>query len=83
MNKNVAEIPAETLLALVRYRWPGNIRELQNLIERAVILSRHTVVRARSAELEPFKRAASWMRRSRFWRKFSGTTSFGALDASK
>jgi formate hydrogenlyase transcriptional activator len=40
--------------ALVRYGWPGNIRELQNFIERAVILSPHSVLRAPIAELEPF-----------------------------
>jgi len=40
MNKGIDTIPSETLQALVRYPWPGNIRELQNVIERAVILSR-------------------------------------------
>jgi formate hydrogenlyase transcriptional activator len=39
MKKNISTIPAETLEALSSYDWPGNIRELQNLIERAVILS--------------------------------------------
>jgi formate hydrogenlyase transcriptional activator len=39
MKKNVETIPSETMEALTRYEWPGNIRELQNLIERAVILS--------------------------------------------
>jgi len=39
MGKVVDTIPAETMNALVRYHWPGNIRELQNLVERAVILS--------------------------------------------
>ena len=39
MKKNVETIPSETMEALTRYDWPGNIRELQNLIERAVILS--------------------------------------------
>ena len=38
-NKNIETIPTETMKALVRYRWPGNIRELQNVIERAVIVS--------------------------------------------
>ena len=39
MNKQIDSIPSETMRALVRYDWPGNIRELQNVIERAVILS--------------------------------------------
>jgi formate hydrogenlyase transcriptional activator len=39
MNKTVETIPSETMQALTRYGWPGNIRELQNVIERAVILS--------------------------------------------
>lgn len=54
MKKDIESIPAETMDALVRYRWPGNIRELQNFIERAVILSPHSVLRAPVAELEPF-----------------------------
>jgi formate hydrogenlyase transcriptional activator len=54
MNKRIDQIPSETMDALVRYRWPGNVRELQNFIERAVILSPHTVLRAPTAELEPF-----------------------------
>jgi len=39
MKKNIETIPSETMDSLTRYDWPGNIRELQNLIERAVILS--------------------------------------------
>ena len=39
MSKVVDTIPTETMNALVHYHWPGNIRELQNLVERAVILS--------------------------------------------
>ena len=38
--------------ALVRYEWPGNIRELQNFIERAVILSRGPELTPLLAELE-------------------------------
>jgi formate hydrogenlyase transcriptional activator len=53
MNKRIDTIPAETMDALVRYSWPGNVRELQNFIERAVILSPHTVLRAPTSELEP------------------------------
>ena len=45
MNRAVETIPAETLDLLVRYPWPGNIRELENLIERAVIVSPGPVLR--------------------------------------
>jgi transcriptional regulator with GAF, ATPase, and Fis domain len=39
MGREIKHIPPETTSALSSYEWPGNIRELQNLIERAVILS--------------------------------------------
>ena len=39
VGRPIDHIPEETMLALCSYDWPGNIRELQNLIERAVILS--------------------------------------------
>jgi len=39
MDKTIETIPEETMRALVRHQWPGNIRELQNYIERGVILS--------------------------------------------
>ncbi|WP_433969914.1 helix-turn-helix domain-containing protein [Tunturiibacter gelidiferens] len=39
MNRTIDTIPSETMDALVRHSWPGNIRELQNLVERSVILS--------------------------------------------
>jgi transcriptional regulator with GAF, ATPase, and Fis domain len=53
MGKQIEHIPEETLNAFMSYSWPGNIRELQNLIERAVILSDdgvlpNTVPRART-----------------------------------
>jgi formate hydrogenlyase transcriptional activator len=38
LHKRIATIPASTMTALVEYPWPGNIRELQNVVERAVIL---------------------------------------------
>jgi DNA-binding NtrC family response regulator len=44
MNRTIETIPAEKMAALTRYPWPGNIRELQNLIERAVILSHGPVL---------------------------------------
>ena len=39
LNKPIARISDEALQALVRYRWPGNIRELENVLERAVIVA--------------------------------------------
>jgi formate hydrogenlyase transcriptional activator len=44
MGKQVDSIPPETMAAFQWYSWPGNIRELQNLVERAVILSREGVL---------------------------------------
>jgi formate hydrogenlyase transcriptional activator len=44
MGKQVDNIPLETVAAFQWYSWPGNIRELQNLVERAVILSRDGVL---------------------------------------
>ena len=44
MGKQVDRIPPETMTAFEWYSWPGNIRELQNLVERAVILSRDGVL---------------------------------------
>jgi formate hydrogenlyase transcriptional activator len=39
MNKTIERIPSDTMSVLCDYHWPGNIRELQNVVERAVILS--------------------------------------------
>src|ERR1700721_1633318 len=44
MGKQVDSVPPETMAAFQWYSWPGNIRELQNLVERAVILSRDGVL---------------------------------------
>jgi formate hydrogenlyase transcriptional activator len=44
MGKEIEHIPPETMFALCSHPWPGNIRELQNLIERAVILSNFGVL---------------------------------------
>jgi formate hydrogenlyase transcriptional activator len=43
-SRQIEHIPATTMSAFTSYPWPGNIRELQNLIERAVILSDHGVL---------------------------------------
>ena len=52
MNKRITRITPEVMEALVRYEWPGNIRELQNFIERAVILSRGSDLTPVLAELQ-------------------------------
>jgi formate hydrogenlyase transcriptional activator len=52
MNKRITAIPAETMQALTRYHWPGNIRELQNFIERAVIVSPGPKLQAPIRELK-------------------------------
>ena len=51
MGKNIQVIPVEMIEGLLRYPWPGNIRELENFLERAVILSRGSVLDAPLAEL--------------------------------
>jgi formate hydrogenlyase transcriptional activator len=52
MGKNIEKISNETMDALKRWKWPGNIRELENLLERAVILTRGPVLYVPLAELE-------------------------------
>lgn len=44
MDKQIEHIPPEAMTALTLYQWPGNIRELQNFIERSVILSSGNVL---------------------------------------
>jgi transcriptional regulator with GAF, ATPase, and Fis domain len=50
MKKEIRRIPKETMDALVNYRWPGNIRELKNLIEQAFILSSGDILTVRLPE---------------------------------
>jgi formate hydrogenlyase transcriptional activator len=52
MGKQIREVPAEVMEALVSHSWPGNIRELQNFIERSVILSPGNVLRPPLANLK-------------------------------
>ena len=52
MGKQIEEIPPETMSAFASHDWPGNIRELQNFIERSVILSAGPGLRAPLAELK-------------------------------
>jgi formate hydrogenlyase transcriptional activator len=52
MNKKIDTISTETLKQMRRYHWPGNIRELQNVIERAVILSAGPVLNVPLSEIQ-------------------------------
>src|SRR5499433_745445 len=65
LGKSITEVPAQVMREFTHYNWPGNIRELQNIIERAVIVSSDGVLRlpeplvqtaaAPAAESETFK----------------------------
>ncbi len=57
MKKKIETIPAQTMDTLARYDWPGNIRELQNLVERAVILSTGPVLDVPVNALKPRRQA--------------------------
>jgi formate hydrogenlyase transcriptional activator len=52
MNKKIETISTETLRQMRQYHWPGNIRELQNIIERAVILSSGPVLKVPLSEIQ-------------------------------
>jgi formate hydrogenlyase transcriptional activator len=52
MSKKIAKVPSDVMQALREYHWPGNIRELQNVIERAVILSPGSVLRMSLTDLQ-------------------------------
>jgi formate hydrogenlyase transcriptional activator len=53
MGRRIETIPSDVMEALVRYPWPGNIRELQNVIERAVILSPGPSLQVPLGDLQP------------------------------
>ena len=59
MGKQIEHIPPETMSALVSYQWPGNIRELQNFIERSVIVSSGNVLHPPLASLQSTVEAES------------------------
>jgi formate hydrogenlyase transcriptional activator len=52
MGRRIESIPVDIMEALLAYQWPGNIRELQNVIERAVILSRGTTLHVPLTDLQ-------------------------------
>ena len=64
MNKKIDTIPTETMAALSQYYWPGNIRELENFIERAVILSRGSTLAVPLGELKRHRNSDDAMPRN-------------------
>jgi formate hydrogenlyase transcriptional activator len=56
MAKRIEKITSEAIDALLHYPWPGNIRELQNIIERAVILTTGDVLRLSETEQSKSRR---------------------------
>ena len=52
MKKSITSIPSKTMEMLVRWEWPGNIRELENFVERSVILTPGSVLQAPLVELQ-------------------------------
>jgi formate hydrogenlyase transcriptional activator len=62
MGKKIDSIPRATMEALMRYSWPGNIRELRNVIERAIIVAKGSVLEIELPTLSspaPYKAAPS------------------------
>ncbi len=53
MKKSIISVPTRTMELLVRWDWPGNIRELENFVERSVILTPGSVLQAPLSELQP------------------------------
>jgi formate hydrogenlyase transcriptional activator len=62
MQKRIEKIPAAVMKGLIAWEWPGNIRELENFIERAVILTRGSSLEAPLSELR--KVSADWVPRA-------------------
>jgi formate hydrogenlyase transcriptional activator len=53
MGKQIDTIPRETMNKMMDWNWPGNIRELENLVERSVILTTGSILHVPLAELRP------------------------------
>jgi formate hydrogenlyase transcriptional activator len=58
MNKHIDKIPSEAMEALLHYDWPGNIRELQNFVERSVVLTTGCVLNPPVSELSKKRSSA-------------------------
>jgi PAS domain S-box-containing protein len=54
MGKNITRIPKKVIEQLKAYSWPGNVRELENIVERAMIVSKNTVLKVEHLQLPVF-----------------------------
>ena len=59
MDRHIETIPKETMKALATWSWPGNIRELENLMERSVILSDGNALHVPLSEMRTESRTPS------------------------
>jgi formate hydrogenlyase transcriptional activator len=82
MKKTIETISSETMDALTRYDWPGNIRELQNLIERAVILSTGSTLEVPIATLTGRRAGPTVQRESETLAQAERRHIISALEAS-
>jgi formate hydrogenlyase transcriptional activator len=82
MGRTIDSIPTEAMNVLVRYHWPGNIRELQNLVERAVILSTGPVLKVPLHDLQVQPAAAVAVRKIETLEEAERRHILDALDAS-
>jgi len=73
MNKKIETISSETLKQMRQYHWPGNIRELQNVIERAVILSVGPVLHVPLSEIQSPPSLAALDRNGNFDKKLESS----------
>jgi two-component system response regulator PilR (NtrC family) len=60
-NKDVRKLSTYALDILSRYHFPGNVRELENIIERSVALERSSIILPESLRLADFKRSGGWV----------------------
>jgi formate hydrogenlyase transcriptional activator len=83
MGRQIETIPTAVMDALVRYPWPGNIRELQNVIERAVILSTGSALKIPIGDLEPPSATALQINGGDGKSTVSGNASLTLADAER
>jgi PAS domain S-box-containing protein len=77
LDKSISEVPAQVMRTFTEYNWPGNIRELQNVIERAVIVSLDGVLRLPEPLIQATNATVSEVKAS------NGSTSVSSLNEAE